>query len=43
MISISSCYAQLYVSNNSYLFIKGALVFAQGNVELNGSNSFFLQ
>lgn len=41
MISISSCYAQLYVSNNSYLFNKGALVFAQGNVELNGSNSFF--
>lgn len=32
--------AQLYVSNNSYVFNKGALLFARGNLELNGANSF---
>lgn len=31
--------AQLYVSNNSYVFNKGALLFARGNLELNGANS----
>ena len=31
--------AQLYVSNNSYLYDKGAVVYVKGNVELNGANS----
>ncbi|MFM2230101.1 MAG: hypothetical protein RL607_1359 [Bacteroidota bacterium] len=32
--------AQLYVSNNSYVFNKGTLLYANTNLELNGSNSF---
>lgn len=31
--------AQLYVSNNSYLYNKGAVVYVTGTVELNGANS----
>jgi len=31
--------AQLYVSNNSYLYNKGSVVYVGGNVELNGANS----
>ncbi|MFM2213621.1 MAG: hypothetical protein RL427_884 [Bacteroidota bacterium] len=31
--------AQLYVSNNSYLYNKGAVVYVGGAVELNGTNS----
>lgn len=33
--------AQLFVSNNSYIYNKGALVYAKGNIELNGLNSNF--
>ena len=32
-------HAQLYVSNNSYMYNKGNVVFVTGNVELNGANS----
>ncbi|WP_333600673.1 T9SS type A sorting domain-containing protein [Flavobacterium sp.] len=34
-------YAQLYVSNNSYLYDKGTMVFVTGEVELAGANSNF--
>ena len=33
--------AQVYVSNNSYIYNKGSLVYVTGNVELNGANSTF--
>lgn len=33
--------AQLYVSNNSYVFNRGTVVYSRGNVELNGANSNF--
>ena len=32
--------AQLYVSNNSYVFNKGTLLFSNTTLELNGSNSY---
>lgn len=32
-------FAQLYVSNNSYVYNRGNLLYARGNVELNGPNS----
>jgi len=34
-----SLFAQLYVSNNSYVFNEGSLVYSKGNLELNGLNS----
>ena len=34
-------YSQLYVSSGSYVYNKGAMVFAKGNLELNGANSNF--
>jgi hypothetical protein len=37
----NSVTAQLYVSNNSYFYNKGTVVYVEGNVELNGSNSTF--
>lgn len=37
--SLLNLRAQLFVSNNSYVFNKGAMVFVTGNVELNGANS----
>lgn len=37
----TNMFAQLFVSNNSYVFNKGAMVFVNGNVELNGANSNF--
>ncbi len=39
LFSFSSLFAQLYVSNNSYVYNKGTVVYARGNVELNGANS----
>ena len=38
---VSNAFAQLYVSNNSYVYNKGGVVYSKGNVELNGANSFF--
>ncbi|MEC4004766.1 T9SS sorting signal type C domain-containing protein [Flavobacterium sp. SUN052] len=38
---VTNSFAQLFVSNNSYVFNKGAMVFVNGNVELNGANSNF--
>ncbi len=37
----NSAFAQLYVSNNSYVYNKGGVVYSKGNVELNGTNSVF--
>ncbi len=34
-------HAQLYVSNNSFVYNKGSLVFVTSDVELNGANSNF--
>jgi hypothetical protein len=41
LIGLLSCsvQAQLYVSNNSYMYNKGTVVYVGGNVELNGANS----
>ncbi len=41
LIGLLSCsaQAQLYVSNNSYVYNKGTVVYVGGNVELNGANS----
>ena len=33
--------AQMFVSNNSYVFNNGALLYVKGNVELSGLNSNF--
>lgn len=33
--------SQIYVSNNSYVFNRGSLVYSKGNLELNGANSNF--
>ena len=41
LFSFNSLFAQLYVSNNSYVYNKGTVVYARGNVELNGANSNF--
>jgi hypothetical protein len=41
LFSLNSIFAQLYVSNNSYVFNKGTVVYSKGNVELNGANSNF--
>ena len=38
---VSNAFAQLYVSNNSYVYNKGGVVYSKGNVELNGANSVF--
>lgn len=37
-------FSQIYVSNNSYVFNKGSLIYSKGSLELNGINSnFFLR
>lgn len=41
IFSLNSVFAQLYVKNNSYIFNKGTVVYAKGNLELNGTNSNF--
>ncbi len=33
--------AQVFVSNNSFIYNKGSVVFSKGNLELNGANSNF--
>lgn len=37
----TNAFAQLYVSNNSYVYNKGTVVYSKGNLELNGANSVF--
>ncbi|WP_298394604.1 T9SS type A sorting domain-containing protein [Flavobacterium sp.] len=37
----STMLGQIYVSNNSYVFNRGSLVYSKGNLELNGANSNF--
>ncbi|WP_396155250.1 T9SS type A sorting domain-containing protein [Flavobacterium sp.] len=41
LFSLNSLFGQLYVSNNSYVYNKGTVVYAKGNLELNGANSNF--
>ena len=38
-IIVNNVSAQLYVKNNTFIFDKGSLVYAKGNLELNGANS----
>jgi hypothetical protein len=39
----SSVVAQLYVKNGSYIFNKGAVVYAKGNLELDTNSNFYLR
>ena len=41
LILSSTSNAQLFVKDNTYIFNKGTVVYAKGNVELNGANSNF--
>lgn len=41
LFTLNSVYAQIYVANNSFIYNKGAMVFAKTNIELNGANSNF--
>jgi len=41
LFSLNALFGQLYVSNNSYVYNKGTVVYAKGNLELNGANSNF--
>lgn len=41
VIFSNSIFAQLYVSNTSYVFDKGTLIYVKGGIELNGNNSKF--
>lgn len=41
LIFSSTSNAQLFVKDNTYIFNKGSVVYAKGNVELNGANSNF--
>ena len=41
LLFIHNVVGQIYVSDNSYVYNKGSLVYAQGNLELNGTNSNF--
>ncbi len=41
LLSFGPLFSQIYVSNNSYVFNKGSLVYSKGNLELNGVNSNF--
>lgn len=41
LLSFGTLFSQIYVSNNSYVFNKGSLVYSKGNLELNGVNSNF--
>lgn len=41
LLSFGSVFSQIYVSNNSYIFNKGSLVYSKGYLELNGVNSNF--
>ncbi len=40
VVVFSMCsYAQVYVSNNSFVYNRGSMIYSTGNVELNGANS----
>ena len=41
LFSLNSVFAQIYVKDNSFIFNKGTVVYANGNLELNGANSNF--
>lgn len=41
LFSLNSVFAQIYVKDNSFIFNKGTVVYAKGNLELNGANSNF--
>ncbi|MFZ4679389.1 MAG: hypothetical protein ACOYLP_04400 [Flavobacterium sp.] len=38
---LNSVFAQIYVKDNSFIFNNGTVVYAKGNLELNGANSNF--
>ena len=41
LFSLNTVFAQIYVKDNSFIFNKGTVVYANGNLELNGANSNF--
>jgi hypothetical protein len=41
LFTLNSAIAQIYVKDNSFIFNKGTVVYAKGNLELNGANSNF--
>ena len=41
LFSLNSVFAQIYVKDNSFIFNKGTVVYAKGNLELGGANSNF--
>jgi hypothetical protein len=41
LFSLNSVFAQIYVKDNSFIFNKGTVVYAKGNLELDGANSNF--
>ena len=41
LFSFNSVFAQIYVKDNSFIFNKGTVVYAKGNLEINGANSNF--
>jgi hypothetical protein len=41
LFSLNSVFAQIYVKDNSFIFNKGTVIYAKGNLELNGANSNF--
>lgn len=41
LFSLNSVFAQIYVKDNSFIFNNGTVVYAKGNLELNGANSNF--
>ena len=41
LFSFNSVFAQIYVKDNSFIFNKGTVVYAKGNLELGGANSNF--
>lgn len=40
---VNSVVGQLYVKNGSYIFDKGAVVYAKGNLELEANSNFYLR
>jgi hypothetical protein len=41
LFTLNSVFAQIYVKDNSFIFNNGTVVYAKGNLELNGANSNF--
>lgn len=41
LISVENSIAQVYVSNNSFIYNRASVVYVTGNLELNGANSNF--